>query len=128
MDTKPFFSSLSGHDRHAPAIVITRVADRQWHALDDDLVVGRGDAEYRPDGRLFVSIAAWHEAAFDRLAEAMLAELPSPVHTVVDGDTLFALSTGIAACLALLMVNDRPFSAGGFTLEPAALREIAVAD
>jgi len=26
------------------------------------------------------------------------------------------------------MVHDRPFSAGGFTLEPAALREIAVAD
>jgi hypothetical protein len=41
---------------------------------------------------------------------------------------MFALSTGIAACLALLMVHDRPFSAGGFTLEPAALREIAVAD
>jgi len=41
---------------------------------------------------------------------------------------MFALSTGIAACLALLMVHDRPFSAGGFTLEPAALREIAVGD
>jgi hypothetical protein len=25
-------------------------------------------------------------------------------------------------------VHDRPFSAGGFTLEPAALREIAVGD
>jgi hypothetical protein len=41
---------------------------------------------------------------------------------------MFSLGTGIAACLALLMVHDRPFSAGGFTLEPAALREIAVTD
>jgi hypothetical protein len=41
---------------------------------------------------------------------------------------MFSLSTGIAACLVLLMVHDRPFSAGGFTLDPAALREIVVAD
>ncbi|WP_109006028.1 GNAT family N-acetyltransferase [Streptomyces rishiriensis] len=66
------------------AVMITRVADRQWHALDDDLVVGRGHAQHRPDGRLFVSIDAWHEAAFDRLAEAMLTELPAPLYTVVD--------------------------------------------
>lgn len=79
MDTEPFTSGLSGN-----AVVVTRVADRQWHALDDDLVVGRGYAGYRPDGRLFVSIDAWHEAAFDRLAEAMLAELPAPLYTLVD--------------------------------------------
>ncbi|WP_069768666.1 N-acetyltransferase [Streptomyces sp. LUP30] len=66
------------------AVMITRVADRQWHALDDDLVVGRGHAEHRPDGRLFVSVDAWHDAAFDRLAQAMLTELPAPLHTVVD--------------------------------------------
>jgi ribosomal protein S18 acetylase RimI-like enzyme len=71
MDTKPF-------------LLITRVADWQWHALDDDLVVGRGHAVHRPDSRLFISIDAWHEAAFDLLAEAMLAELPTPVHTLID--------------------------------------------
>ncbi|MCR6488738.1 GNAT family N-acetyltransferase [Amycolatopsis sp. OK19-0408] len=65
-------------------MAITRVADRHWHALDDDLVVGRGYAEHRPDGRLYVSIDAWREATFDRLAEAMLPELPAPLHTVVD--------------------------------------------
>jgi GNAT superfamily N-acetyltransferase len=65
-------------------VIITRVADRQWHALEDDLVVGRGYAEYRPDGRLFVSIDAWRDATFDRLAETMVAELPAPLHTVVD--------------------------------------------
>ncbi|MFB6938692.1 GNAT family N-acetyltransferase [Streptomyces chartreusis] len=79
MDTKPYASGLSEN-----AVVITRVADRQWHALEDDLVVGRGYAKHRPDGRLFVSIDAWHDAAFDRLAEAMLAALPAPLYTVVD--------------------------------------------
>ncbi|MEV4002383.1 GNAT family N-acetyltransferase [Actinomadura sp. NPDC049753] len=79
MNTKPYTSGLSEN-----AVKITRVADRHWHALEDDLVVGRGYAEHRPDGRLFVSIDAWHDAAFDRLAEAMPAELPAPLYTVVD--------------------------------------------
>ncbi|MER6472371.1 GNAT family N-acetyltransferase [Streptomyces collinus] len=79
MNTKPSPSGLSDN-----AVTITRVADRQWHALEDDLVVGRGHALHRPDGRLFVSIDAWHDTTFDRLVEAMLAELPSPLYTVVD--------------------------------------------
>jgi ribosomal protein S18 acetylase RimI-like enzyme len=66
------------------AVLILRVAPRRWHALEDDLVVGRGEASNRPDGRMFVSIDAWHGAAFDGLAEAMLAALPRPLHTVVD--------------------------------------------
>jgi ribosomal protein S18 acetylase RimI-like enzyme len=66
------------------ATLISRVASGQWHALEDDLVVGRGEASRRPDGRMFVSIDAWHGTAFDRLAEAMLAALPRPLHTVVD--------------------------------------------
>ncbi|MFJ3619436.1 GNAT family N-acetyltransferase [Streptomyces iakyrus] len=79
MDTKPFASRLSEN-----AVTVTRVADRQWHALEDDLVVGRGHALHRPDGRLFVSIDAWHDVAFDRLAGVMVAELPAPLYTVVD--------------------------------------------
>jgi Protein of unknown function (DUF4239) len=39
---------------------------------------------------------------------------------------LFVFSTAVASCLVLLMVHDRPFTAGGFTLEPAMLREISV--
>ena len=66
------------------AVLISRVAPGQWHALEDDLVVGRGEASRRPDGRMFVSIDAWHGAAFDRLAEAMLAALRRPLRTVVD--------------------------------------------
>ncbi|WP_330324216.1 GNAT family N-acetyltransferase [Streptomyces pseudovenezuelae] len=79
MNTKPFTTGLSGN-----AVMITRVADRQWHALHDDLVVGRGHAQHRADGRLFVSIDAWHDVIFDRLAAAMVAALPAPLHTVVD--------------------------------------------
>ncbi|MEU0409277.1 GNAT family N-acetyltransferase [Streptomyces griseorubiginosus] len=79
MNTQPFTSGLSDD-----AVTITRVGDRQWHALDDDLVVGRGHAQHRSDGRLFVSIDAWHDAPFDRLAAAMLAQLPAPLYAVVD--------------------------------------------
>ncbi|MFI5908555.1 GNAT family N-acetyltransferase [Dactylosporangium sp. NPDC051541] len=64
--------------------VINRVAEWQWHALDDDLVIGRGDASPRPDGRLFLSIDTWHDEVFDQLAAAMLAVLPRPLYTVVD--------------------------------------------
>jgi len=63
---------------------VAHVAPGQWHALEDDLVVGRGAMSQRPDGRMFVSIDAWHDTAFDRLAEAMLAALPRPLHTMVD--------------------------------------------
>lgn len=65
-------------------VVVTRVAERQWHALDDDQVVGRGHTSPRPDGRVFLSIDAWHGTVFDRLADAMLTDLPRPLHTVVD--------------------------------------------
>jgi GNAT superfamily N-acetyltransferase len=65
-------------------VVITRVAERQWHALEDDRVVGRGEAWHRLDGRLFISIDSWHGAVFDQLADAMLAALPKPLYTIVD--------------------------------------------
>jgi len=79
MDTKPFTPRPSGR-----AMQIMRVADGIWHALEDDLVVGRGHAGRRPDGRVFVSIDAWHLTGFDQLAEAMLAALPAPLYTLVD--------------------------------------------
>jgi ribosomal protein S18 acetylase RimI-like enzyme len=72
----------SGMGEHA--VVTTRVAERQWHALEDDQVVGRGHTSRRPDGRIFLSIDAWHGAVFDQLADAMLADLPKPLYTVVD--------------------------------------------
>jgi ribosomal protein S18 acetylase RimI-like enzyme len=77
MDTKRFNSGPG-------SMIVTRVADGQWHVLEDDLVVGRGHSMRRPDGRLFISVDAWRSAAFDRLAEAMLADLPAPLYTVAD--------------------------------------------
>ncbi|MEU4223303.1 GNAT family N-acetyltransferase [Nonomuraea sp. NPDC026600] len=66
------------------AVVVTRVADKQWHAVEDDRMVGRGYVSRRPDGRIFLSIDAWHGTVFDQLADAMLADLPKPLYTVVD--------------------------------------------
>src|SRR5437899_6998691 len=66
------------------SVVITRVAERHWHALADDRVVGRGEASSRPDGRLFVSVDSWESAVFDQLTNTMLANLPTPLYTVVD--------------------------------------------
>jgi ribosomal protein S18 acetylase RimI-like enzyme len=63
---------------------ISRVSERHWHALADDRVVGRAEAVRRPDGRTFLSIDAWHDVVFDQLAQAVLADLPRPLHTIVD--------------------------------------------
>jgi ribosomal protein S18 acetylase RimI-like enzyme len=68
----------------AHAVTISRVADNQWHAIENDLVVGRGHASRRLDGRTFLSIDTWRDAVFDRLAAAMLADQPAPRYTVVD--------------------------------------------
>jgi ribosomal protein S18 acetylase RimI-like enzyme len=74
------------------AVAITRIAERQWHALEDDQVVGRGEVSRRPDGRLFLSIDAWHGGVFDHLADTMLANLPRPLYTVVDDADLDLIS------------------------------------
>jgi hypothetical protein len=39
---------------------------------------------------------------------------------------MFVFSTAVAACLVLLMINDRPFSPGGFVVQPAAFRQIGL--
>ncbi|MDH6577282.1 GNAT family N-acetyltransferase [Kitasatospora sp. MAP5-34] len=79
MNTVHFAAGTSEHP-----VVVTRVAEQEWHALADDQVVGHGDVLPRPDGRIFLSIDAWHGPVFDQLADAMLTELPKPLYTVVD--------------------------------------------
>jgi GNAT superfamily N-acetyltransferase len=79
MNSVKFTSDLGEH-----AVVVTQVAERQWHALEDDQVVGRAEAVRRPDGRLFLAIDSWHGPVFKLLADAMLAGLPRPLYTVVD--------------------------------------------
>jgi GNAT superfamily N-acetyltransferase len=78
MNPAQFTSDVGEHP-----VEITRVADRHWHALADDQVVGRGEASVRADGRTFLSVDAWHGTVFDRIADVMLADLPRPLYTVV---------------------------------------------
>lgn len=63
---------------------VGRVGDLHWQAVEDGHVVGRAEASRRPDGRTFLSIDTWHGAVFDLLATAVPAELPGPLHTMVD--------------------------------------------
>ncbi|MEU6868518.1 GNAT family N-acetyltransferase [Streptomyces sp. NPDC046876] len=65
------------------SVMVGRVAETRWQAVDDGRIVGHGDVSQRPDGRLFVSIDVWQDAVFGRLAAAMLADLPTPLHTLV---------------------------------------------
>ncbi|MFI0235206.1 GNAT family N-acetyltransferase [Streptomyces sp. NPDC016845] len=60
----------------------------EWQAFEDGRVVGRAEAWKRHDGRLFVSVDSWRDATFDQLAATMLADLPRPLHTMVDADDL----------------------------------------
>lgn len=75
----------SAHVGAGERAVVTRVDDLLWEAVEDDLVVGRGGASHRPDGRMFLSIDSWLGTVVDRLADAMVADLPTPLYTVVDG-------------------------------------------
>ncbi|WP_042380319.1 GNAT family N-acetyltransferase [Streptacidiphilus melanogenes] len=87
MNSSPFSSAFPSGTGSRP-VTVTRAAPTQWLALADGQKLGRGDASRRPDGRMFVSIDTWHEDVFDRLAAAMPAELPGPLHAVVhEGDS-----------------------------------------
>lgn len=68
----------------AQAITVTRLDRTHWHGTAERLVVGRADASERPDGRVFISVDAWNDAAFDQLADRMLADLDGPLYTIVD--------------------------------------------
>ena len=39
---------------------------------------------------------------------------------------LIIFSTAVACCLVLLMAHDRPFAAGGITIQPDALRDVGL--
>src|SRR5690242_19248340 len=69
---------------HPSLCTISRVAENQWHAAENDLVVGRGHAARRLDGRTFVSIDTWRDDVFDRLAAALVTDQAGPLYTVVD--------------------------------------------
>lgn len=88
MDTSLFSSGAGEHP-----VTITRVSQTHWLAVEDGREVGRGDAVRRPDGRMFVSVDAWQGAVFDRLAAAMVADLPAPLYVVL-GETDLEIRAG----------------------------------
>ncbi|MBT2470589.1 GNAT family N-acetyltransferase [Streptomyces sp. ISL-66] len=118
-----------------PTVAISRVADHQWQALEDGRVVGRSDASNRPDGRLFISIDAWHAAAFDRLAAAMVADLPAPLHTLVDQSDLDSTSGWQRAGFTIgrrereyLIPTDPAVTGLGCTPPPSDVRIVPVGE
>ena len=67
--------------------MIVRVAPGvHWHALEDDVVGGRGHALRRPDGRVYLGVDTWRDDVFHQLVDAMAADLAPPLRTVVDHD------------------------------------------
>jgi hypothetical protein len=38
---------------------------------------------------------------------------------------MLIFSTAVAGCMVLLLINDRPFTAGGITVQPTALHEVS---
>ena len=49
------------------------------------------------------------------------------IHIRRPGSMAFALgifSSAFAICMVLLMINDRPFSSGGLTVEPVGLEDL----
>jgi ribosomal protein S18 acetylase RimI-like enzyme len=130
MNSVHFTSGMGEH-----ASVITRVAERQWHAVEDDRTVGRGYALRRPDGRTFLSIDAWHGAVFDQLADAMLADLPKPLYTVVDEADLDLTSHWERAGFTTrrreweyLVPTDPRVTGLGSVLPPSGVRIVAVGE
>ncbi|RKE23141.1 GNAT family N-acetyltransferase [Streptomyces sp. TLI_171] len=112
-------------------VMITRVDETQWQARAGELIVGHGDVSARPDGRHFVSIDVWDDAAFDPLAGAMLAALPTPLHTLVAGDDPELASRWEQAGFAperreweyVLATGAAPAAPAGVTVLPAGTAE-----
>jgi ribosomal protein S18 acetylase RimI-like enzyme len=75
-------SPVPGTD--SSALVVEQLSAGQWEISDGDQVIGRGESWLRLDGRRFISVDSWDDAAYDPLLGAMLAQLPRPIFTIVD--------------------------------------------
>jgi RimJ/RimL family protein N-acetyltransferase len=64
--------------------IVRVVPGRQWHALDDDEVVGRANVFRRPDGRAFLSADAWKDEVTTALLRAAIEDVPGDLHSTVD--------------------------------------------
>ena len=78
---------MPGPPPRLAALPITEVAPgREWHALDDDRVVGRAHVLRRPDGRTYVAVDAWHADVGAELLDEVVAAVPGPLHAVLGED------------------------------------------
>ncbi|MEJ2858428.1 MULTISPECIES: GNAT family N-acetyltransferase [unclassified Saccharothrix] len=117
-----------------PAVEIARAEPDLWHALDDGRAAGHGEATTRPDGRIFLTVDAWHRSVFDQLAGAMLTDLPGPLHTVVDGADHDLLAAWRDAGLTIgrrewdYVVPTAPARPAGVTIRPATADDLARQD
>jgi ribosomal protein S18 acetylase RimI-like enzyme len=77
--------------------IVRVVAGRQWHALDDDQVVGRASLSRRPDGRAYLAADAWKDEVTVALLRAAIEDVPGPLHgTVAEDDAAqLALLAGV---------------------------------
>ena len=77
--------------------VVRVVPGRQWHALDDDEVVGRATLLRRPDGRAYVAADAWKDEVTVALLRAAIADVPGDLHSTVaeDDAAQLALLSGV---------------------------------
>jgi ribosomal protein S18 acetylase RimI-like enzyme len=64
--------------------IVRVVAGRQWHALDDDIVVGRATLLRRPDGRAFLAADAWKDDVTAALLRTAIEDVPGDLHSTVD--------------------------------------------
>jgi ribosomal protein S18 acetylase RimI-like enzyme len=64
--------------------IVRVVPGRAWHALDDDVVVGRAHLLRRPDGRAFAAADAWREEVTAALFDAVIADVPGPLFSTAD--------------------------------------------
>lgn len=115
-------------------MAITEVAPgREWHALDDDVVVGRAYVRHRPDRRTFVAVDAWHADVGAELLEEVLRAVPGPLHAVLGEDDAVQLALfGLAGFAEvrrqdelLVRVRTGPADVAGFTLVSAADVDLA---
>jgi ribosomal protein S18 acetylase RimI-like enzyme len=77
--------------------IVEVVPARQWHALDDDVVVGRATLFRRPDGRAYLAADAWKDEVTVALLRAAIADVPGPLFSTVaeDDEAQLALLTGV---------------------------------
>ncbi|HEV7656440.1 MAG TPA: GNAT family N-acetyltransferase [Mycobacteriales bacterium] len=64
--------------------IVRVVPNRDWHALEDDVVVGRAYLRRRPDDRAFVGADAWQEDVTAALLDAVIADVPGELHSSTD--------------------------------------------